>query len=239
MKNAFDRHLFSRANGNGCSALLKGCSTKSLIRGSCFHALIIWAALSVPVITSGQVAITGSDMFNQPGLYYRAHVNHFEPMDISGGTAYVVPSNLIGSAGANRFWDFSSGPKDKVFRFDYMAPTGQVEAVNFPTAKVVERKTDESDGSREWLFFEQVPGLGRKVYGFYAQNPLFTPSNVFVPPIVDFPDRITFGQEWTTSTSYESTLNVNTPPDPGDDEDEEVFALSSVSNFRQRITLTS
>lgn len=179
--------------------------------------------------SSAQVVISKSDLFNQVGLYYRAHANHYNPLDISGGTAYIVPSGLIGDPGADKFWDFSTGPTDKVLRFDYLAPTSLSQAAEFPAATVAEQMTDERDDSKQWLFFEQVPGVGRKVYGFYATNPFFTPSNVFVPPIVDFPETITFGQEWSTSTIYENTLSL-TDPDP---EGGGIFDLA------QRTTLSS
>jgi hypothetical protein len=179
------------------------------------------ASLAQPVITSG-------DLFNQAGQYYRAYANKYDPMDPTGGTAYAVPANLIGSAGTGQLWDFSKGPKDKIFRFDYIPPTGLAEATDFPNAKIVEKKTDETDNSNEWLFFEQVPE-GRKVYGFYAENPLFTPSNVFVPPIVDFPDRITYDKQWNTSTTYQSDLSFNDPdPDGG-----------GTFNIRQQVTTSS
>lgn len=179
--------------------------------------------------SSAQPVITRADLFNQTGLYYRAYANHYNPMDITGGTAYIVPPNLIGDAGPDRFWDFSTGPTDKVLRFDYLDPSTIVQAADFPNATIAEQMTDERDESRQWLFFEQVPGVGRKVYGFYATNPLFTPSNVFIPPIVDFPDTIAFGQEWSTSTIYENTLSLSDP----DPEEGGLFELA------QRTTLSS
>jgi hypothetical protein len=79
---------------------------------------------------------------------------------------------------------------------------------------LVERQTDESSGNTQYLFFSQVPGVGRTVYGFYANTPLFDPSNVFTTPIVDFPSQITFGQEWTTVATYLSNVNGTDPTDP-------------------------
>jgi len=158
----------------------------------------------------GQVTISSADLFNKEGLYYRAYANNFNPLDTS--TSFIV-GNVVGSEGPDQFWDFSKGPKDRVFRFDYMATGGLGIAQDFPDAELVEQKTDESDGSIEWLFFSQEPGTGRRVYGFYAELPFITPLNRFVPPIVDFPDQIFYGLEWTTSTTYENELSL-IDPDP-------------------------
>lgn len=178
----------------------------------------------------GQPAINSSDLFNQPGQYYRAYANRYNPLDITGGSAFVVPSNLIGSAGPNQFWDFSKGPTNRVFRFDYIVPTGLPEAVDFPAAAVAEKKTDESDGSVEYLFFTQIPAQGRKVYGFYGNTPNFTPSNVFLPPIVDFPDRIFYGQEWTTATTVVTEFNLFDP----DPEEGGAFNLAAQLTFTSK-----
>ena len=177
--------------------------------------------------SSAQPIITAADMFNGEGQYYRAYANIYNALDLSGSTAYVVPPDLIGPEGADGFWDFSTGPTDKVLRFDYLSPEGISQAAEFPNATIAERKTDESNGTFEWLFFEQVPQVGRRVYGFYAENPFFTPSNLFVPPIVDFPDRITYGQEWTTSMTYENDLSISDPDEGG------------AFNLRQRVTMSS
>ncbi|MHC1766297.1 MAG: hypothetical protein AB9869_18690 [Verrucomicrobiia bacterium] len=156
--------------------------------------------------------ITAADMFNEAGLYSRVYSNPYDPMSLSAQT-YAV-NGVMGSAGPDQFWDFSNGPTDKIYRFDYLAWNSVVEAEDFPGASLVERKTDEATGNIEFLFLEPVPGVGRRVYGFYADKLLFTPVNVFEPPIVDFPDQFSYGTEWTTSTLYYSTV-------AGFDEEEE------------------
>lgn len=208
-------------------------SHKRLVAGSrsktIRNSLFLMATLAASAVGHAQVKVTLSDLFTQPGLYYRAYANNFNSSDITGSTAYIVPSNLIGSAGPDQFWDFSKGPNDKVFRFDYTSTEGMSLAAEFPFAKMVERKTEEGKGSPEYLFFEAIPGMGRKVYGYYAENPFFSPVNVFIPPIVDFPDPITYGAEWTTSTVYENELSLNDP----DPEGGGLFEIS------QRITASS
>ncbi len=191
--------------------------------------LLPFACLCASIHAMGQVSITGTDIFVQPGSSYRAYGNSYDPMDLTGGTAYAVPGNLIGSAGPDQFWDFSKGPTDRILRYEYLVPEGLPGASEFPDAQLVEQMTDESDDSQQWLYFAQIPGTGRKVFGFYADNPFFTPSNLFTPAIVDFPDSIQFGQEWTTSTTYENSLQFNdTDPEEG-----------GAFDVGQRTTLTS
>jgi hypothetical protein len=185
-----------------------------------------------PAWAFAQVSISSADMFNQVGLYYRAYANNYDPLDTSGGTAYPVPSGLIGSAGTNQFWDFSVGPTNKVFRFDYVDPTALSQAADFSNAKIAEQMTDEVGGEQMWLFFEQVPGIGRKVYGFYAQNSQTAPSNVFVPPEVDFPDTISYGQEWTASTTYDGTVSVGDPDPEGGGSFAVPIQTTQTSNFK-------
>ena len=187
----------------------------------CFNSLLVESM-------QAQVSISSGDMFNQAGLYYRAFANNYEPSDPTGGTAFFVPTDLIGDPGPDKFWDFSSGPTNKVFRFDYLTAT-ETEKLDFPGARMSEQMTDESLDTRQWLYFDQVPGEGRRVIGFYADNPFFGPVNVFNPPVIDFPASISYGQEWTVATSYETTVSV-TDPDP---EEGGIFDLG------QRIIQTS
>jgi hypothetical protein len=149
-----------------------------------------------------------NDLHTQSGLYYRAYANAYQPLF---GTSYAV-GNRMGSAGPDRFWDFSQGPTERIYRFDYLNPSGVPEAAEFPQATVLERKTTEGVGDVEWLMFEPVPGLGRKVYGFYSES--FSPSLPSIPfsqPIVDFPDGIRYQDTWTTSMITESMFPSLSP----------------------------
>jgi hypothetical protein len=160
--------------------------------------------------------ITADDMFTTPGLYYRAYSNPFDPTSTSPIPISLAPG-VLGTAGSDpQIWDFSAGPTNIVYRFDYLSPTGLVVAADFPQATVVENQTDEATTNSQYLFFEQVPGVGRKVYGFYTDQygGLLDPSNVFQQPIIDFPDRIAFGQTWSTVATFVSTVSVPDPTDP-------------------------
>src|SRR5262245_32801021 len=114
-----------------------------------------------------QVTITVADLFTKSNLYYRVYANRYDPSDVSGSSAYSVPSGLIGGAGPGQFWDFSKGPTNVVLRFDYLSADAVPEAADFPDAKLVEQEKVEEDGAKpQLLFFDAVAGVGRTVYGF-------------------------------------------------------------------------
>ncbi len=164
--------------------------------------------MAASVAGHGQVTITATDMFNQAGLYYQGYANYFDPNDST--TSYPT-AGVMGATGGPQLWDFTTGPTNQVFRFDYLAASNVAEAVSFTNATLVERKTvvGGTNTTPSDLFFTQVPGVGRTVYGFYDTTfSAETPANVFSPPIVDFPDQIHYNDTWTTSTMITTTIDV-------------------------------
>jgi hypothetical protein len=166
--------------------------------------------------SNGPVTITKDDMFNQVGQYYRAYSN---PYDLSSAsttnfvnpTPYQVPSNLIGSAGPSQIWDFSTGPTNFVYRFDYLAATNPVVAdpADYPQATLVEHQTDESTGNTQDLYFSEDPSQGRWVYGFSSDGTGFDyPANAFFAPINDFPATIAYLQTWKTSAVWTNSQSA-------------------------------
>ena len=155
----------------------------------------LWASaimMACAMSLSAQVIITDRDMFNEPGLYWRGYAT---------GGGYQV-SGLIGDPGGPHLWDFTNVQWTNEFRFDYLDPSEVDHAVSFPGATVVERKTDMASGRQDFLFFEQVPSVGRKNYGVYTEGSLLTPEWVFSVPTIDFPAQIRFGDSWTTATVF-------------------------------------
>ena len=158
--------------------------------------------------SQAQITITAADMFNETGSYYLAYANHFDPNDPS--TSFPC-SHLMGAVGGPQLWDFSNGPTNEVSRFDYLAPGGADVAEAFPQATLTEQKSTTFEGQTKTnaLYFSQIPGIGRKVFGFY--DPEFsslTPTNVFQPPIVDFPDEIRYLDTWNTTFTLFTTIDV-------------------------------
>jgi hypothetical protein len=171
------------------------------------HFLMFGLLAAVGPMAQGQApVIRSADMFNEVGLYYRAYANN------PASTFTVV--NQIGSAGPGNFWDFSTGPTDQVHRYDYLSATSVPEASDFPTATVVERKTVEGGGDTDWLMFEQVPGVGRRVHGVVSEVQLLgLQPLVFSPPPIDFPDTINYGDSWNNDFSWEILEVIGIDPE--------------------------
>lgn len=145
-----------------------------------------------------QVTITSQDLFSTAGQYYRVYANS------KGGTIDVT--GKAGNAGGPQTWDFSTGPTDVKYRFDYLNPSAGQSSSDFGQAKVAEQQTDESTGNAlAWLYLQQVPGKGRINYGFV--NPDSDPSEaIFTPAIVDFPDPMQYQNSWTVTTTFDFTV---------------------------------
>jgi len=170
---------------------------------------LIW-----PAALQAQIIITAADMFNQPGQYYRAYAN-------ATGTSVGV-SGKLGNAGGPQLWDFTTGPVEVTYRFDYLAATNTPHGTDFIAAgaRLAEQKTDESGvAPQACLYFKQDPTLGRLTYGFY--DPGFSAGiggdqdqEVFSSAINDFPATISYGSSWTCSTTFTNTISFGDPEDP-------------------------
>lgn len=191
--------------------------------------IVMLAAPSV-ARAQGAVTITADDMFNTIGQWYRAYAN----------TDDVGVSGRLGTTGGPQVWDFVNGPKDQIYRFDYVSVTDGGNGADFPKAKVAERMTTEGDGTKKWLYFEQVAGIGRQTYGFYdAKFSADQPSNPFKSPIVDFPAAIHYQGTWSTSTSFSTDiLTIDTAPDPNipDDAGGGGFNIPTIINYSSTAT---
>jgi len=152
-----------------------------------------------------QITITSEDMYNQPGEYYRAYANR--PPELLQRFPVTV-AGLMGEAGGPHFWDFSQGPTDEIYRYDYIERENNIVWNDFPESTIAERGFRESrPNDFSWILFDQVPNLGRKVHGFWTISEQFdNPSTPFNLPIVDFPAEINYGDSWTTTAEYQNTL---------------------------------
>jgi hypothetical protein len=169
---------------------------------SCFRAALLAAGVTVGLATQAQVTITSSDMFNQPGQYYRAYSN---------GTNTVAVSTLLGTTGGPQAWDFSTGPTDVTYRFNYIPAAQGTNGSDFVAlgAQVAEQKIDEANtNSQSFLYFKQDPISGRIDYGFY--DPSFStaqPEAVFTNGLQDFPASIHYSGTWSGNTVFESVYS--------------------------------
>jgi hypothetical protein len=166
---------------------------------NCRPILILAASLAGSVATQAQVTISSSDMFNQPGQYYRAYSN---------GTNTVPVSTLLGTTGGPQAWDFSTGPTDATYRFNYIPAAQGTDGAQFVAlgAQVAEQKIDESNTNvQSFLYFKQDTTAGRIDYGFY--DPSFSaaqPAAFFTNGLQDFPASIHYGGSWSGNTVFES-----------------------------------
>lgn len=151
-----------------------------------------------------QITINSLDMFYAPGQYYRSYAADGE----------VSVQGLLGTAGPEaQNWNFATGPQDATFRFDYLDPQDSgVIAALFPEAKLVERKQVEGGGVEDaWLFLDQQFGRGRVAFGFYdpaIAGPvgLDDPAGIFDPPLLDFPESMSFGKTWSGATVFLNSM---------------------------------
>ncbi len=195
------------------------------------------AALAVGSVRAQEpVTITGSDFFNQPGQYYRAYANAPQsPVDVSG---------LLGEAGSQpQAWNFLVGPRDVIYRYDYLPAAEAPENSRFPGATLAERKSDEAGLlSTAWLFFTQDPARGRVVQGFWDPGlesvdllgfkfRLDPPAGIFAPPLRDFPSTIRFGDEWSATTVYTNTLTFDDGNGGGEEEPGGAFELLQQTTY--------
>ena len=164
---------------------------------------------------SAQVTITSKDMFNEVGLYYRAYAHDPGPSPLAPNI--FSSANRMGTAGPDRFWDFSAGPTAQIQRYDYLNPAAVSEAWDFPGTTVVERKTIEGVSGEEWLMFEPVPGIGRRVHGIVTDVALLGRQPLlFSPPPIDFPDTINYQDTWNNDFTYVAEEVFGTDPEDPD-----------------------
>ena len=164
-----------------------------------------------------QPIISDADLTYKVGDYYKAYANN--------PSALVDVSSLLGRKGGPQFWDFSTGPTNDVFQYDYLDPRGTAVGASFPQATIMERKTTLSSGDQAFLFYTHVPNVGRTVYGAYSNDGLFAEgAQVFGAPVVDFPASIKLGDSWSNVITWTNNLGLL-----GDDFPVRIIITSSFS----------
>jgi len=147
--------------------------------------LVLFASLAA----FPQITITLDDLEYQNGEYNKMYGRN---------TLYIV-QGLTGKIGGPHTWDFSSGPTNIDYTFDYVLPSSTPCSADFPTATIAEKRT--GDGSAAYMFLDFLAGTGRVNYGACQPGVLVIPY-VFNPPIVDFPETINYIDSWSGSTMF-------------------------------------
>jgi hypothetical protein len=110
-----------------------------------------------------------------------------------------------------QYWNFSHAqqPYEIVYRADIIAPQDGANAGQFPDATYAEQDTLEPDNIIGWEYYGFTgsgTNSGRLCYGLDAPEDVpITEYSVFVPPTVDIPSSVQFGQTWSGSCYW---LNV-------------------------------
>ncbi len=156
----------------------------------------ILAVALLLVATSGlaQITITTDDLEYPIGGFYSMY-NVGSPHGVIG---------MTGIQGGPHVFDFSTGITAVQWVFDYVDPTDGGHDADFPLATVAEKKTD--GGNSSWLYLDFQSGVGRANYGFHDAAGLpESPSVPFAPPIVDFPDNLSYQSFFEGTTTFAVT----------------------------------
>jgi len=173
------------------------------------RAALCGATLAVCFAAHPQTFMTSDDMFNKPGQFYRAYAN--------APNTTVSVSGVIGTPGGPQAWDFSSGPQNVTYRFNYIQAADGVNGADFVNAgaQIAEQKINEAaTNEQSFLYFTQDATQGRIDYGFY--DPSFSavqPKSVFTVPLQDFPNSIYYGASWSGATIFYSIISDPTAGD--------------------------
>ena len=155
----------------------------------------------------GQITIRSSDMFSKVGEYYRTYGNLSPQQTALFGIETIPIREQVGESGGPHLWDFTDGPTDEPRRFDYVDPSKTIVGASFPGVTLAERMTLEATGDVKWLLLEQVPLVGRRVFGTFDTD-VDELARIFDQPIVDFPDPMQFGDTWSTSVTFTNTFSI-------------------------------
>jgi hypothetical protein len=121
-----------------------------------------------------------------------------------------VPIPEMGTTNVPQYWDFSDAqqPYESVLRTDIIAPQNGGNSEQFPDATYAEQDTLEPTNEIGWRYYgftDSGTSSGRIYYGLDApEDEPVTEWAVFVPPTVDIPSIVQFGQTWSGSLYWYS-----------------------------------
>ncbi len=151
---------------------------------------------------SGQITLTSEDFFVL-GDSYTAMANERGLL--------VGVTGAIGMPGQNA-WDFTtfSSLTPRLLIYDYVETSaGDFGGeLLFPDAAFARRSTNDSFGVEGYIYISQ-DSIGQQVHGSYFPTLPAQPELIYMPPFIDHPFPLTFGQTWTVDTAYDLLLEVD------------------------------
>ncbi len=163
------------------------------------------ASVSAPA----QTTFTTNSLPCQFGEYNRSYYS--TNVNVTGMLALATnggPPPPGGCTNVAQNWNFSNAqqPYETVLRTDIIAPEDGANSGQFPDATYAEQDTLEPTNQIGWLYYgftDSGTNSGRLCYGLDAPEDVpVTEWAVFVPPTVDIPSTVQFGQTWSGSLDW-------------------------------------
>jgi hypothetical protein len=177
-------------------------SGKAKAKLQLFFCLSTMASVSAPAQTTFTTNSLPCQFGEDYCSYYSTNVNVTAMLALATNGAPPVPG---GGTNVSQFWDFSQAeqPCETVLRTDIIAPEDGANSGQFPDATYAEQDTLEPTNQIGWLYYgftDSGTNSGRLCYGIDAPEDVpVTEWAVFVPPTVDIPSTVQFGQTWSGS----------------------------------------
>lgn len=179
-----------------------------------------WLCFSIPfllcVSVRAQIIFTTNSLPSQPGDYSYSYfstdvnVSAMLALNTNADTNAPPPPGGPTSNGVPQFWKFSQAQQSEetVQRTDIISASAGEDGSDFPMATYAEQ--DSTNGTPfAWQYYgfsNSGSNPGRLYYGLYEPvNAPASASAVFVPPSVDIPGTVQYGQTWTRSLHWNTT----------------------------------
>lgn len=121
------------------------------------------------------------------------------------GTTVDVAGRL-GTTGGPQAWDFREGPTDSEWLYRYLDITDDPFYIDYPGAET-EELTLEDGIAQDSRVLRVRENVGAELLGYYA--PVNSPGDPYVvldQPIVEVPDPLVLGAEWSGTANFVNVL---------------------------------
>ena len=168
--------------------------------------LFFYMSILAGVCAQAQTVFTTNSLPCQFGecssSYYSTNVDVSQMIALSTN---LVPAPPGQQPSVEQYWDFSEGqqPYESVLWTDIIVPQNGGDSGQFPYATYAEQDTIEPTNVMGWRYYgftTSGTNSGRVCYGLdQPENLPVTDWALFVPPVVDIPSTVQYGQTWSGS----------------------------------------